>query len=1235
MTHNYRMTTMKHHTRTLILFLALSIFGSFTASAKKSVLFLAGKPSHSNGEHEFRAGCILLADALNKSGADIEAKVHFYGWPEDESIFDGVDACIIYADAGGRFGEKYAFLDKKVKEGMGIMFMHYGVHPPKQIGKKYFTDWIGAYMTDEISVNPHWIADIVPDKSHPIARGMKESFTAYDELYFNMQIPTKAECDCYHPVATAIPTPEKIVKYINMWNAEGAKCFGTKQAMMWCRAPEAGKGGRGIGFVGGHYHRNWAIDEFRKLVLNAIVWVARGEVPSAGVKSSKVTLEMLNKNLDRPKTGKPVTMPTQSLLEQKPMKQPVLKKKVKTSVRTSATQTIAAETVAVEKAPTKKWQPALPATHVPKELFSIPKDSNLEVTVWATSPMLYNPTNMDVDQHGRIWALEGVNYRRKQGRRPGGDRIMVLEDTNGDGKADSSKVFFQDPDLDCPLGIGVFDNQIVVSQPPNLIIFTDVNRDLKFDPKVDKREVLLTGFNARQHDHSLHSLSAGPDGKWYFNNGNCGGVFTDKSGKTFKMNGVYKGGGGQWYVNNNLGGAKSSDGHVWTSGFTVRMNPDGTEAEIVGHGYRNSYEQAVNSLGEMFQNDNDDVGSCRNSYILEFGSAGFFTRDGKRMWQSVRRTGQHVKSAHWRQKDPGTFDVGDVYGHGSPTGVAFYENGALGEKWQGTYLACESARNTIFGYHPKQEGAGYEMDRFDFTTTNLTGKYAGSDFTKGIPDQQKAEVALLFRPSDVTVGTDGAIYFTDWFDGRVGGHSTMDESCSGTIYRIAPKGFKPKTTVPDLGTVAGQIVALSSPAVNVRHLGFRELKNNKPGALTAVKELLNHSNEYVAARAIWLLPHLGDEGMKACEALLKDTDSNKRLVAFRAIRRMDISILPYSKQLMNDSSAAVRRDVALSLRDLSADETKDIFIALASDKNCDPNDKNYVESIGLGAANKEQLIWTAIRDSIAPKSPLQWSEAFAKITWRLWSPAAVPALKQRAMSNKLSIQQREFAVESIAFINHPSAADALFDIAANTNASLKRSASTWLFKNAAGEWAEMDIKKRLADTGIYDPEKIVVSGITVPEDKPSDANSKERVTRVLALNGDAAKGKQTIMRCVMCHQVNGVGPEYGPPLQGWGQTQSREAIATSIIMPSADIAHGFRGKRVLLKDGKEVHGLLQEGDPFIVASTGGMVQLIPKGKVESVKRMRRSLMLSASQLGLKDQEIADIIAYMKQWGIKK
>ena len=148
--------------------------------------------------------------------------------------------------------------------------------------------------------------------------------------------------------------------------------------------------------------------------------------------------------------------------------------------------------------------------HVPVADIHAPAD--LEVTLWAKSPMLRNPTNMDTDEAGRIWVAEGVNYRGRQGTRPAGDRIVVLEDTDGDGKCDSSHTFVQEPGLIAPMGVAVIDNVVYVSQPPDLLAYTDVNRDLKFDPSVDRREVILTGFNAINHDHGLHSVTAGPDG---------------------------------------------------------------------------------------------------------------------------------------------------------------------------------------------------------------------------------------------------------------------------------------------------------------------------------------------------------------------------------------------------------------------------------------------------------------------------------------------------------------------------------------------------------------------------------------------------------------------------------------------------------------------------------------------------------------------------------------------------
>lgn len=117
-------------------------------------------------------------------------------------------------------------------------------------------------------------------------------------------------------------------------------------------------------------------------------------------------------------------------------------------------------------------------THVPPSLFKL-SDPDLKISVWAASPMLKNPTNMDTDQHGRIWVAEGVNYRSQSKHQPAGDRIVVLEDTDGDGKADKSWTFVQEPFLLAPMGICVIDNKVIVSMTPDLIVYTDVNRNAK------------------------------------------------------------------------------------------------------------------------------------------------------------------------------------------------------------------------------------------------------------------------------------------------------------------------------------------------------------------------------------------------------------------------------------------------------------------------------------------------------------------------------------------------------------------------------------------------------------------------------------------------------------------------------------------------------------------------------------------------------------------------------------
>lgn len=877
-------------------------------------------------------------------------------------------------------------------------------------------------------------------------------------------------------------------------------------------------------------------------------------------------------------------------------------------------------TVRTPKDPDGPWEPEGAPVVVEPDIFKAMKD--LEVTVWASTPDLYNPTNMDIDHAGRIWVAEGVNYRSHNGRRPGGDRIAVLQDTDGDGKCDTSHTFVQEKSLIAPLGVAVFDNEIWVSQPPELIKYTDVDRDLKFDPAVDKREVVLTGFNAVNHDHSLHSVTGGPDGKLYFNNGNCGAIFTDNSGKTFYMGGNYRGGGGEFLVDHIAeAGRVSDDGHIWSAGFTVRMNPDGTNCEIIGQGYRNSYEQSVSSFGNAFQNDNDDPPACRVSYILEYGNAGYFTRSAQQGYQVARRPNQEHGSAHWRQLDPGTMDAGDIYGGGSPTGVTMYENGALGDSFDGSFLSCEPGRNTIFHYQPKPKGAAFELNRGTFLTTNHTDEFFGSDFVGG---KVNPEIQYQFRPSDVTVGPDGAVYVSDWIDGRVGGHADLDDSCSGTIYRIAPKGFKSVVPQFDLATIDGAITALSSPAVNTRFLGFVALKKQGAAAIPALEKLLENPNRFVAARAIWLLPHLGADGMGACEKLLAHEDPQIRIAAYRAFRRADVDILPFADKMASDPDPGVRRDVALSLRDLPTSNTKAIFVKLASE--VDVNDKNALEAIGLGAANQESEIWLAIKAAMNPGAPETWNEQFARLTWRLWPVAAIDDLKARAIAPALSGDERALAVESLAFINDRKAADAMVELC--NNPLTKKDASFWLFKNSIDDWKDFGLREALKEQGIYDPDKIVVTEIIAPKSEAS----KFSVADVLKLTGDPEKGKLHSNRCIMCHQFDGLGVSYGPDLRGWGGAQPNEVIARAIVEPSADISHGFKGSGLEMKDGKNVHGLvISSGDPTVIVSTGGMTQLVPKNLIKNQYDLNYSLMLSADQMALTEQDVADIVAFLKSY----
>ena len=288
----------------LLLLSLLAFAPGFARAADKKIILIAGPPSHGSGEHEHRAGVLLLQKCLaNFPGITVE--VFTNGWPANSSALTGAAAVVIYSDGGAGHPalqqNHLPELGALVQQGAGIACIHYAVEPTIEKGQAEFLDWIGGCFEINRSVNPDWEADFKTLPDHPITRGV-QPFKIKDEWYFNLRF--RDGMKGVTPILTAVPDAD------TMYRADGphegnpgvraAVARGDLQTVMW--AGERADGGRSFGFTGGHYHRNWGSENFRKLVLNGILWIARVEVPTNGVQST-VTAADLEKNLD-PKVRK-------------------------------------------------------------------------------------------------------------------------------------------------------------------------------------------------------------------------------------------------------------------------------------------------------------------------------------------------------------------------------------------------------------------------------------------------------------------------------------------------------------------------------------------------------------------------------------------------------------------------------------------------------------------------------------------------------------------------------------------------------------------------------------------------------------------------------------------------------------------------------------------------------------------------------------------------------------------
>lgn len=620
---------------------------------------------------------------------------------------------------------------------------------------------------------------------------------------------------------------------------------------------------------------------------------------------------------------------------------------------------------------------------------SLKAGEGLEVSLFACEPMIRKPSNMDVDARGRVWIVENVNYRssfKPWGYlRPEGDRIVILEDTNGDGFADKETTFYQGKDINAALGVCVLGNKVIVSCAPNVFVLTDTDGD----DKADKKEILFTGISGVDHDHGVHAFVFGPDGKLYFNFGNAGKQVKKPDGTP---------------IIDMAGNEVADKGKPYRDGMVFRCNLDGSEFETLAYNFRNNFEVAVDSFGTLWQSDNDDDGNrgVRINYVMEFGNFGYKDEmtgagwsDGwKKAVQKGAREDEKV-FYEWHQYDPGVMPNLLHTGAGSPTGIAVYEGKLLPEVFRNQVIHCDAGPNVVRAYPVKPDGAGYSASIVNILTSSDT----------------------WFRPSDVCIAPDGSLYVADWHDPGVGGHNMGDHVAAtmrGRVFRVAPPGTKATVPKLDLKSAAGCGAALQSPNHATRYLAWTKLHEMQAKAEKNLLRLWKGNDPRQRARALQLLARIKGSEKKYVEQAFKDKNADIRITGLRIARELKLDVIPCVKLLVKDASPQVRRECAIALRHNPSPEAPALWAELAAQH--DGKDRWYLEALGIGADKQEDKFFEAWLAKVGDK----WNTPAGRdIVWRSRAKKA-PALLAKIINDKNTPdKERAHYFRALDFITGP------------------------------------------------------------------------------------------------------------------------------------------------------------------------------------------------------------------------
>ena len=257
------------------------------------IILLAGSPSNKAGQHEYFAGCALMADWLKQNG-EVWPVLAADGWPKDERIFEGARAVVVFADGGPKLPfldpARWAKMESLMAKGTGLVMLHQAVDVPEAQAPK-IQEWLGGAWTKDIGCRGHWDMEFTPSVKHAILNGVEPFAAPLDGWLFNLHFAKGAE-----PILAGA-VPDKV-----RTTADAKANAGRAEVVAWSHT--RADGGRAFAFTGCDLHKNWQVESQRRLVINGILWSAKLEVPTGGAKVAMAPGD-LARNFD----AKPVAAP--------------------------------------------------------------------------------------------------------------------------------------------------------------------------------------------------------------------------------------------------------------------------------------------------------------------------------------------------------------------------------------------------------------------------------------------------------------------------------------------------------------------------------------------------------------------------------------------------------------------------------------------------------------------------------------------------------------------------------------------------------------------------------------------------------------------------------------------------------------------------------------------------------------------------------------------------------------